>query len=269
LRKRARGFASVETVVGVGLAFTVILASLMLVRGTCRLGSRISVGSDRALAALWALERIAEDLQRAGVGVGRDGVDERVELHGDGTLGIRADLDRDVLDEAREPEERIGSASAPVTTGNDEVLVFLRRSPDTDHGEPVSFEADMDGPDTETMPDGTPVARRDGVVETVRAGRAMGPDDERSAVLYRVSFVHDADRFGTSRFYSAQPLLERVTSFRVRAVGADGAEVGPCGGEDGPAGRDCRRSIRRVVLELRLEDVTDVFRREVFLGGAP
>jgi hypothetical protein len=256
----------VEAVVGVGLAFAVILASLMLVRGTCRLGSQLTVGSDRSLAALWALERIAQDLQRAGVGVRDGGVDERIELLLPGAVAMRADLDRDEIDESRDPEQTIGDAGEPVTTGNDEVIVFLRRRSEEDLGELIGFQADLDAPETVTLDDGTVVAKRDGVTERIEPGRAMSPENDSSATLYRVSFVHDADRFGTSRFRSAQPLLDRVASLRLRAFDAGGNEVAACGGEDDATARACRRSIRRLLLELRLEESADVFRREVLLA---
>lgn len=255
--------------IGVGLAFAVILASLALVRGTCRLGSDLSRGSDRSVAALWALECIAADLAKAGLGVRGSNTDEAIELSSPGVLAFRADMDRDDPGVAEEPEERIAGGSDRVTTGNDEVLAFLRRSPDHGYGEEKHFWADMDSNDTATMEDGTVVAKRDDALEAVAIGKAMPPDDDRSATLYRMSFLNDATRFGTARFYSAQPLLDRVTSFEVRALDAGGEEVGPCGGEDDLASRDCRAEVRRFVLELRLEDVTDVFRREVFIEENP
>lgn len=256
-----------EAIVGVGLAFGVILASLALVRGTCRLGREVTCTGDRSMAALWALECIAADLRHAGVGMaGAAGTDEAVELLAGGALGIRGDLDRDEPGEAGNPERWI-AGPVPVATGNDEVLVFLRRIPNQNIGDTTAFWADMHGPDTVTTSDGTEVAKRDGAVERIPVGRAMRPGDDRSAVLYRVTFVNDATRFGTGRFDSAQPLLDRVTSFRVTGLDADGDEVGACGGRDEPSRRACRARVRRVALELTVEGATDVFRREVHLAA--
>ena len=150
-QQTAAGFASVEAVIGVGLAFAVILASLALVRGACRLGSDLSRGSDRSVAALWALECIATDLRKAGLGLGTASPDEAVELFNPGALAIRADLDRDDPDSAQEPEARIAGGSERVTTGNDEVLAFLRRSPDHGYGEETRFWADLEGSCPRTM----------------------------------------------------------------------------------------------------------------------
>lgn len=263
----SRGFASAEAIVGTAVAFAVILASLSLVRGTCRLGARLGPAADRAVAAEWALEQMAADLEQAWTGVPEGGVDEGLELVLDGAIGVRADFDGHLPDEALEPESEISPAGGQVTTGNDEVFVYLRRRPDDEGGVEESFLADMDGPDTVTLEDGTEAAVRDGVADTVDVGRVLGPDDERPASLYRVSFVHHADRFGTTRFRSAQPLLDGVTGFRVRVLDRYGAELTACGGGEGTAARACRAAVRRVVLELALEGSADVFRRDVRIAS--
>lgn len=268
-RAVSAGFTTVEAVVGSALGLATVVAALSLATGIARVADRQLRHDDRVLAAEVALERIARDVAAAGRGV--DSVatpDEALELVADNALGVRADLDLDDPAQARAPEALLDPSGGFVATGNDEVCVWLRRTTRSG-GRPVTFEADLDGTDRVPLPDGTPVARRDGVVETIDAGPAAAAADDRRGTLYRVHFVHDATRFGGGRFRVVVPVLSGVRAFRVRAFDAAGTPIGPCGGADSPAARSCRAAVRGIEVELGVDvgGTLFVLRRRIPPGG--
>ncbi len=250
--QNARGFASAEALVGAALGLVTVLAALSLASGLARVADRQIARDDRALGARWALERMAADVVAAGRGVDAGaGPDEALELLEPWAVGLRGDLDGDEPDEARDPETRLDPAGGFIATGNDEVVVWLRRT--RGRARIARFDADLDSADRVTLPDGRLLARRDGVVETVDAGPAAAEDDPRIGVLYRVHFVDDARRFGTGRFRVVQPVLSGVVSFRVTGLDAAGNDVGACGGADDAAARTCRGAVRALRVELGMD----------------
>ncbi len=267
----ARGFVAAEMIVGVGLALGVILGALSLARSTLILGNEVSERSEQSAAACWALDRMAGELARAGLGFGRDPAcpDEAVELLTETAIVFRADLDADEPGAREVPEALLTGHFPIVSTANDEVVAYLLRTGTRGGQERALFEADLDAPGRVRLADGTPVARRDGLVEEIDAGPLAGPTETgpsaggRLGTLYRVTFVHDARRAGTGRFRVAQPLLDRVRAFRVRAVDEIGHTLSPCGGADTPGARRCRARIRRIVLELEIDALPVVLRREL------
>lgn len=268
---RDRGFVSPETLVGLLLALGAMLMALTLARGCLVLAESVAGDATDAGGALWALDRIAAEVGRAGLGVPPAGAagspDEGVELLEAGAVGVRGDLDGDDRALAHDPEDQLAGVFPIVTTGNDEVVVFYRRAGSRGGSERAVFEADLDSSDRIELADGSLLARRDGLVESIDAGPFARVEDERAGTLYRVSFVHDARRAGSGRFRVTQPLLDRVRSFRVRAYDDSGAEVAPCGGGDGPSVRACRASVRRFVLELVMADSGETFEREISPRG--
>ncbi len=267
----ARGFTSIEALVGVAVALSAIAATLVLVRGLQQLAVRAARDADRAAAAQWALDRIAREVARAGLGScpGREPncPDEPVELFESGWVGVRGDLDRDDPALAAEPERSLAGAFARTDTGNDEVVLFLRRGRGLAR---PSFDADLESGGRATTAAGAEVAPRDGLVERVDAGPADRPGEGGRGTLYRVTFVNDARHIGTARFRVAEPLVDDALDFAVRAWDGRGAPLAPCGGRDDAAARACRGSIRRIALELtvgRAGGRQQTFRREVALEG--
>jgi hypothetical protein len=266
-----RGFTSIEALVGVAVALSAIAAALVLVRGLQQFVVRAARDADRAAAAQWALDRIAREIARAGVGTcpGRESAcpDEPLELLEDGWIGVRADLDRDDPGLAAEPERALAGAFARTDTGNDEVVVFLRRGRGLAR---ATFEADLESSGRATTASGEEVAPRDGHVERIDAGPADVPGEGGRGTLYRVTFVNDARYIGTGRFRVVEPLADDAIDFAVRAWDARGAPLAPCGGHDDTAARTCRGAVRRVALELtvgRAGGRQQTFRREVTVGG--
>jgi hypothetical protein len=248
-----RGFATPEALVGVLLAFAVVLAALTLARGTQELSHAVRVRAERTAALLWALDQIARAVERAGIGVCPGGEpacpDETVELFTDGALGVRGDLDRDDPQAARDPEDDLEGDFPRVATGNDEVVVFLRRA----GGQAAAlFDADLDSTDRVTRADGSSLARRDGEVEPVDAGPYDLPGVGGPGTLYRVTFVDDARWAGTGRFRVVEPLADDVVDLSVAAFDAAGRAVAACGGADDTAARACRASIRRLVVRASI-----------------
>ncbi|MCU0229789.1 MAG: hypothetical protein MUC67_00270 [Acidobacteria bacterium] len=271
MRTRQGGFTPVETLVGVAVALSAIATSLVLVRGLQHLAVRVARDADRAAAAQWALDRIAREVARAGLGTcpGREAncPDERLELLGAGWIGVRADLDRDDPEQAAEPEQALAGAFTRTDTGNDEVVVFLRRGRGLAR---AAFEADLESSARSTSSAGEMVAPRDGRVERIDAGPADLPGEGGRGTLYRVTFVNDARHIGTPRFRVAEPLADDTLDFAVRAWDGRGVPVAPCGGLDDATGRACRATVRRVALELtigRAGGRPQTFRREVAVGG--
>ncbi len=263
------GFSSLEALVGAVLALVAVAASLALVRGLQRLAVYSARDAERAAAAAWALDRAVREVERAGLGVcpGREPScpDEAIELFDEGVLAVRGDLDRDDPSLALAPETALAGEFARVDTGNDEVVVFLRRSRGRAR---ARFEADLDGSARVSVSPGIAVAPRDGAVEPIDAGPADGPGDGERGTLYRVTFVNDARYLGTSRFRVVEPLADDVLDFRVRAWDAGGRPIAACGGGDDPTSRTCRAAIRRIALELVTGGVgraPKTFRREVAL----
>ena len=267
----ARGFTSVEALVGVAVALSAIAASLVLVRGLQQFAVRAARDADRAAAAQWALDRIAREVARAGLGAcpGREPgcPDEPLELLDGGWIGVRADLDRDDPVLAADPEQALAGTFARTDTGNDEVVVFLRRGRGLAR---AAFDADLESSERATTTAGQEVAPRDGRVESIDAGPADLPGEGGSGTLYRVTFVNDARHIGTVRFRVAEPLVDDALDFAVRSWDARGVPLGPCGGRDDAASRACRAAARRVALELtigRAGGRQQTFRREIALGG--
>lgn len=248
--KGARGFASAESLVGVALGFAAILAAFALARGVGRLGDAAISEADRGLDARFVLERIARDVARAGMGVRAGTTEEAIEAQGDGLLALRADLDRDRGVEALRPEDVLDPAGGFVPIANDEVLVYLRRTPRC--RERALFEADLHADDQVVVASGESVARRDDAVEEIDAGPAAASDDTQPGTLYRVHFVNDARHFGTGRFRVAVPLVDGVTEFRVTGLDADGAELPFCGGAEDASARACRANVRAVRVQLAI-----------------
>ncbi len=266
-----------DTLAGVALGMLAILVALSFARGTLRLGSAVSLESERVLGARWALDRLAREAARAGYGVCPGGEpdcpDEEIEFIGPGAVFVRGDLDGDDPALARDPEADLAGHFAAVPTGNGEVVGYLLR-PGSGRTDRVLFDADLDSTDRTTRADGTTIARRDGAVESIDAGPAAGGDEAPRGTLYRVSFTDDARWFGTGRFRVSEPLVDNAVQFRVDAFDAAGAPVGGCGGADDAASRACRARVRRLAVPLVLAD--DRGRqtrlgREVDLGarGAP
>ena len=250
--QQAPGFASAEALVGAALGLATVVAALSLASGLARVADRQIAHDDRALGARWALERVAADVVAAGRGVDASaGPDEALELLEPWAVEIAAQPDGDEPDAARDPEAQLDPAGGFVATGNDEVVVWLRRT--AGRARVARFDADLDSPDRIALPDGRLLARRDGVVETIDAGPAAAEDDARTGVLYRVHFVDDARRFGTGRFRVVQPVLSGVVSFRVTGLDASGGEVGTCGGADDAAARNCRAAVRALRVELGMD----------------
>ena len=267
----ARGFTSAEALVGLAVALFAITTSLVLVRGLQQLAVRAARDADRAAAAQWALDRIAREIARAGLGAcpGREPgcPDEPLELLDDGWIGVRADLDRDDPALAADPEGALAGVFARTDTGNDEVVVFLRRGRGLAR---AAFDADLESSARATTTAGQEVAPRDGRVESIDAGPADLPGEGGSGTLYRVTFVNDARHIGTVRFRVAEPLVDDALDFAVRSWDARGVPLGPCGGRDDAASRACRAAARRVALELtigRTGGRQQTFRREIALGG--
>jgi len=267
----ARGFTSAEALVGLAVALSAITTSLVLVRGLQQLAVRAARDADRAAAAQWALDRIAREIARAGLGAcpGREPgcPDEPLELLDDGWIGVRADLDRDDPALAADPEGALAGVFARTDTGNDEVVVFLRRGRGLAR---AAFDADLESSARATTTAGQEVAPRDGRVESIDAGPADLPGEGGSGTLYRVTFVNDARHIGTVRFRVAEPLVDDALDFAVRSWDARGVPLGPCGGRDDAASRACRAAARRVALELtigRAGGRQQTFRREIALGG--
>ncbi len=269
-----RGFGSPEAIVGAALAFVALLAALAAAQGLTRLGAVAAARSAGALGAGWALDRLAREAARAGHGVCPGGEpscpDEAVEFLGAAAIALRGDLDGDDPAASAWPEPWL-RGDGRARTGNDEVVVYLLRPPGRADG-PLLFDADLDGPDRVTLPDGTLLARRDGAVASVDAGPASAGGETRGGTLYRVTFVHDARHAGSGRFRVAEPLLDDVTRFAVRAWDAAGAPVAACGGADDAAARACRAAVRRVEVRLEVRDEagrTAGAVREVALALAP
>jgi len=267
----ASGFGAVDVLVGTALGFVAVLSALTAARGILRAAEAATGAAEAAASGGWALDRLQRELERAGVGVCPGATppcpDEALELLDDGAIGVRGDLDRDDPEAARDPELALAGVFAHVPTANDELAVYLRRS-GGDSDRATSFDADLDGTDRVTLPDGTPVARRDGTVEAIACGGAAPARAAVAGTLYRVTFVNDARHAGTSRFRVSEPLLDDVVDFRVEAFDAAGAAIAACGGSDTGAARACRASARRVLLTLVLAPPrarTLVLRREVRL----
>jgi hypothetical protein len=215
---------------------------------------------------------VTREVARTGLGAcpGREPgcPDEPVELLDSGWIGVRADLDRDDPALAADPEQALAGAFARTDTGNDEVVVFLRRGRGLAR---AAFDADLESSGRVTTAAGEVVAPRDGQAEEIDAGPADLPGEGGRGTLYRVTFVNDARHLGTARFRVVEPLVDDALDFAVRAWDARGAPIAPCGGRDDAAARACRAAVRRVALELtvgRAGGRQQTFRREVALGGS-
>ncbi len=272
VENRVAGTTLAETTVGLLVGCLVLLAALALARGFVRLGTRVAREAGDLLGAEAALARVVTAVARAGAGVPAEGPDEPVELLEPWAIAVRGDRDGDLPGRALDPERWLSPAGDAVPVANDEVVVFLRRNAGGGGRRRARFVADLDSPDRVRLPDGTVLARRDGVGDAIDAGPAAGEDDRSPGTFYRVTFVHDARRAGTGRFRVVEPLADRVTGFRVLARDRAGREVPPCGGGDSPAARACRARVARVRIELLVADGRGgsvALVREVAAGSPP
>lgn len=251
------GFAAPEALIGLAVSSLVIISALTLSAEMTRLGHRVADRAQKLGGARWALARMEREVRRAGLGVAHatipENPDEGIELLTPGAFGVRGDLDRDDPVLAADPETDLAGLYPSVATANDEVVVFLRRDSQGGGEERAEFQADMDGSDRVTRSDGTLLARRDGNVEWIDAGPYAAPGDGGSGTLYRVTFVDNATYFGSGRFRVVEPLADGITDFQVRGLDEQGAEVGPCGGGDDSAARNCRGAIRQIEILLEVQ----------------
>ncbi len=274
-KKAPRGFATPEALAGVLLALVAVVGALAAARGLLKLGAVAMAGAEQTLSATWALERMAHEIGRAGLGVrpgaAADCPDEALEYLDAGAIAVRGDLDGDDPTTAFIPERWLTGRFPLVPTGNDEVVVYLLRPSGREATRNVTFEADLDSDQWAYLPDGTPVARRDGIVERIDAGPAANGEQIRGGTLYRVTFTVDARYAGTSRFRVTEPLLDDVVLFRVEGRDDNDASLPACGGLDAADARACRAAARRIVLDLGVADFTGRVRRahrEIPLGCA-
>lgn len=272
---RERGFATPEALAGVALGLLAILVVLAAARGTALLGRTAALAAERGLALRWAADRMAREIARAGHGVcpGREPLcpDEALEALTDGAIVVRGDLDGHDPARARDPERDLAGTFAAVPTANDEVVGYLLRPGGGPRPPALTFDADLDSADRVLLADGTLLARRDGVVESVDCGPAADGTATVPGTLYRVTFTHEASDFGSARFRVLEPLADGVRLFRIDAFDALGVARAACGGADDAAGRGCRAAVQRVrvTLEAQGDDgrVTRVVREVVLAGG--
>jgi hypothetical protein len=249
-----RGDALSSMVVGAGLGLLALLSALALARGLAQLTTRVQEREAARVAARWSLDQMASLFLLSGQGVcpgdEPNCPDEAIELLDDHALALRGDLDRDRPGEQDQPERELAGLFPSVPTANDEVVVFLRRSASRDPN--VSFEADLDSTDQATLPDGTPVARRDGRVESIDGGAAQTVDDQRAGTLYRISYSHDARLFGRGTSRITEPLADDVTLLRFQGFDRAGGPVSACGGTQTLAAQSCRQRVARLRIDLRI-----------------
>jgi hypothetical protein len=90
--RQAAGFATPEGLVGVFLALVAVVGAFAAARGLQQLSAVAMAGAEQSVAAAWALDRIAREISRAGLGVcpGADPTcpDEAVEFLDAGALAV-------------------------------------------------------------------------------------------------------------------------------------------------------------------------------------
>ena len=247
----SRGTTLVEMLVALAVASIVLSAVLAVFDRLQRLHLRAGETAEAQRAARAAIERLAGELGLAGLGAHPRGTgsgpDEAIEAALPTAIVFRADLDGESA-EARTPEHALSSgAVGAVQVGNDEIVAY------------ALAQRGGSGPDTLRFAADVVPAARDGVVEPVDLSRIDLTQARPPYTLYRLHLHNDPGRYGGGGFVVRSPVIDGVRSLALRYVDGRGAEVDPAsiGGDESPAARTARASIRRIDVELVVELPSD------------
>lgn len=206
--------------------------------------------AEQQQAVRFAFDKLVADLQMTGFNYNPDGEDsrpdEQIEAAYDTAIVIRGDFDAQDSAAAATPEGALaGGEFDVVSTGNDEIVVFVLAKPDGSSTDTLTFEADVaDEP-------------RDGAVETVSIANVALVQDDPPYTLYRITLDPDTANW-TSPLRT--PLAENVHSMSLSYLNGFSAQLNSTfdltatgddiGGADTATKVDQRASIRRIEIDF-------------------
>lgn len=250
VRHGQRGLTLVELIVSMGVLLIAMAVALTLYDATWQSFKRGQLAAQQQQSVRIALDKIGVELQMAGCNHNPDGAprpDEQIEAAYDTAVVFRADLDGRDPARATTPETTLaGDAFDTVSTGNDEIVLYVLAKPDGSSPDTLVFEADVEE------------EQRDGDVETVSVPNVALVHDAPPYTLYRVTFSNDPTEWGTPDFIRREELSENIGSLRVRYFDVAGNQINDTfdltstaddiGGAESRA--NDRSGIRRIELEL-------------------
>lgn len=225
---RERGALLAEIIVAAACFAILIVMTAMLYASMARYQKRVAADAAQQQTGRSALERIVDDLRRAGLNVDPDDAGRPDEgFEGTWSTACALRLDEDMADDAlRDSPEALlaGGTYEVVPTGNDEIVVWAL-------GQESAFEflADVEG------------VPRDGTVESVRVAPTASTAPR---TLYRMSVME-----GRSAM-TRQPVIDDCLSLRFEYFDARGRPLAPAEGGDAPAAREARARIASVAVRL-------------------
>jgi hypothetical protein len=164
------------------------------------------------------MERMGQDLQMAGFNYNPDGdpnrPDEQFEAAYDTAVVMRADLDAADVVKSTNPETALaGGAFETVSTGNDEIVVYVLAKADGSSTDTLTFEADVkDEP-------------RDAGLETVQIPNVALVHDDPPYTLYRITLSNDTASWGTPDFLVRDVLAYNIGALSFRYHDGAGSPV--------------------------------------------
>lgn len=259
LRRTESGLTLIEAIIAWALALVVLLGALALFTALRKFALRSELASDAEQRLRLALDSMAHDLSRAGLGVDPDGTpgrpDEAIEGAWAGAVVMRGDYDAEDVSARSDPELWIAGHFPMTRTGNDEIVAYALRSGTGSGGSDLVFDADLTSPTPVLTSSGDSVAPRDGLTESVTLSRVLTPGGGPAplgAILYRATLSNNAATWGTGNAVNWQPLADGIGSLDLRYFDDAGSQVpAPGGSESARAqrGRIAALEIRVVSLE--------------------
>ncbi len=246
-----RGLSIVEVLVAITILVLTTTAALVVYDAGWHSVKNGENATEQQQMVRISFDRLKSDLQLAGLNYNPDGTarpDEQIEAAYDTAVVVRADFDIQDPARNRTPEDVLaGGAFDWISTGNDEIVVYVLAKPDGSSVDTLTFDADVkDSP-------------RDGVVETVSIPDVALVHDDPPYTLYRISLNNDTGTWGSPDFLVRTPIAENVRSLSLRYYDSSGAQINAfdlsqtaddIGGGETPAARRDRSRIHRIELDL-------------------
>lgn len=240
-----------ELLVSLSLLLVAVAVALALYDATWDSFKKGENAAEQQQSVRIAVSKISADLQMAGFNHNPDGdtsrSDEQIESAYDTAVVLRADFDADDGSLSTTPEALLaGGAFETVSTGNDEIVIYVLAKPDGSSTDTLTFSADVkDEP-------------RDGASEVVQVPNVALVHDDPPYTLYRITLSNDTSKWGFDDFFVREELAENIGSMSFRYFDATGNQLNSVfdlttttddiGGT--ASGRDSRSKIRRIQFEL-------------------
>ena len=212
------GLSLIEIMVVLVILVFALSAALILYHDSWRFFKRGENAIELQQAVRIGFDKLNADLQMSGFNYNLDGHDSRpdepVEAAFDTAIVVRADFDAQDPTASTTPETSlVGGLFDSVSTGNDEIVVYVLAKLDGSSTDTLTFAADVKE------------SPRDGVVETVNISNVALIHDDPPYGLYRISLNNDMSTWGTGDFFVRSLVAENVYALSFRYFNLSGGQI--------------------------------------------